>query len=68
MAQSHYEKREQMEEFIDLEPVELNDDELAAVAGGFALSISNSTVTNSQNNSGNVTISNATIGSNSFAG
>ena len=50
-----------MEKLINLEPVELNDDELAAVAGGFSVSATNSTVTNSLNNSGNVSLTNSTI-------
>jgi hypothetical protein len=54
-----------------LEPIELNDAELAAVAGGFSVSQSNSTLSNSFNNSdigdtsvaqSNSTISNSTIG------
>ena len=54
-----------MEKFIDLEPVELNDDELAAVAGGFSVTATNSSVTNSLNNSGNISLTNSSIGSNS---
>ena len=50
-----------MEEFIELEPVELNDDELATVAGGFSVTSTNSTFTNSLNNSGNVALTNSTI-------
>jgi hypothetical protein len=51
-----------MENLIDLEPVELNDDELAAVAGGFSVTATNSTITNSLNNSGNISLTNSTIG------
>jgi hypothetical protein len=43
-----------MEKLIELEPVELNDAELAAVAGGFSVTLTNSNSTNSFNNSGNV--------------
>jgi hypothetical protein len=55
-----------MEKFIELEPVELNDAELAAVAGGFSIggfsvSLSNSSSTNSFDNSGNVSISKSII-------
>jgi hypothetical protein len=57
-----------MEELINLEPVELNDDELAAVAGGFSVSSTNSTTTNSLNNSGNVSLTNSSIGNNSSVG
>ena len=58
-----------MEEFIDLEPVELNDDELAAVVGGFTVMVgTNSNITNSINNSGNITLTNSSIGSNSTVG
>jgi hypothetical protein len=49
-----------MEKF-ELDPVELNDDELAAVAGGFSVTSTNSTFTNSFNASGNITLSNSTI-------
>jgi hypothetical protein len=54
-------------ENIVLEPVELNDDELAAVAGGFTVTSANSTFTNSLNNSGNIALTNSTI-SNSMVG
>ena len=57
-----------MENLIDLEPVELNDDELAAVAGGFSVTATNSTITNSLNNSGNISLTNSMIGSNSTVG
>jgi hypothetical protein len=57
-----------MEELFDLEPVELNDDELAAVAGGFSVTSTNSTFTNSLNNSGNISLTNSSIGSNSSVG
>jgi hypothetical protein len=50
-----------MEKLIELEPVELNDDELAAVAGGFSVTATNSTITNSLNNSGNISLTNSTI-------
>lgn len=37
-----------MEKLIELEPVELNDDELAAVAGGFSVTAgANSAINNS---------------------
>ena len=49
-----------MEKF-ELDPVELNDDELAAVAGGFSVTSTNSSFTNSLNNSGNIALSNSTI-------
>jgi hypothetical protein len=49
-----------MEKF-ELDPVELNDDELAAVAGGFSVTSTNSTVSNSFNGSGNITLSNSTL-------
>ena len=49
-----------MEKF-ELDPVELNDDELAAVAGGFSVTNTNSTVSNSFNNSGNIALSNSTL-------
>jgi hypothetical protein len=49
-----------MEKF-ELDPVELNDDELAAVAGGFSVTSTNSTVSNSFNGSGNITFSNSTL-------
>jgi hypothetical protein len=48
-------------EKIEFDPVELNDDELAAVAGGFSVTNTNSTVTNSFNGSGNVSLSNSSI-------
>jgi hypothetical protein len=48
-------------ESILFEPVELNDDELAAVAGGFSVTATNSSFTNSFNNSGNVTLTNSTV-------
>jgi hypothetical protein len=57
-----------MQKLIELEPVELNDAELAAVAGG--LSVSNSNSTNSFNdvldassntNSNNNSFNNATL-------
>ena len=51
----------------ELDPVELNDDELAAVAGGFTVTATNSTFTNSFNNSGNIALSNSTV-SNSMIG
>ena len=52
----------------NIEPVELNDAELAAVAGGFSVSIgANSTLANAFNNSGNITLTNATV-SNSAIG
>jgi ABC-type uncharacterized transport system permease subunit len=54
-------------EDIALEPVELNDDELAAVAGGFSVTSTNSTFTNSLNGSGNIALTNSTI-SNSTVG
>jgi hypothetical protein len=50
-----------MEKLIELEPVELNDDELAAVAGGFSVTVTNATVTNSLNNSGNISLTNSSI-------
>lgn len=50
-----------MEKFNELEPVELNDDELAAVAGGFSVTLTNSTSTNSFNGSGNLTVTNSTL-------
>ena len=52
---------------FELEPVELNDAELAAVAGGLSVSQTNSNITNSINNSGNVAVTNASI-SNSTVG
>jgi DUF4097 and DUF4098 domain-containing protein YvlB len=45
----------------ELDPVELNDDELAAVAGGFSVTSINSTFANSLNNSGNIALTNSTI-------
>ena len=45
----------------ELDPVELNDDELAAVAGGFSVISTNSNFTNSFNNSGNIALTNSTI-------
>jgi bacteriocin-like protein len=48
-------------ENIILEPVELNDNELAAVAGGFSVTSTNSTFTNSFNNSGNIALTNSSI-------
>jgi hypothetical protein len=57
-----------MEKLFDLEPVELNDDELAAVAGGFSVMTLNSTFTNALNNSGNISLTNSMIGSNSSVG
>ena len=57
-----------MEELFDLEPVELNDDELAAVAGGFSVTSTNSTFTNSLNNSENISLTNSSIGNNSSVG
>ena len=54
-----------MEEFIELEPVELNDDELAAVAGGFSLMAINSTFTNALNNSGNIRLTNSHVNNSS---
>jgi hypothetical protein len=58
-----------MEKFIELEPepVELNDAELAAVAGGFSVTTTNASVTNSLNNSGNVALTNSSV-SNSTIG
>jgi hypothetical protein len=44
-----------------LDLVELNDTELTAVVGGFNVVVSNSTVTNSFNNSGNISITNSSI-------
>jgi hypothetical protein len=41
-------KGKPLRKIIETQPVELNDSELAAVAGG--LSVSNSTITNSLNN------------------
>ena len=55
------ERKNVMEKYSELEPVELNDDELAAVAGGFSVSATNSTITNSLNNSGNITLTNSTL-------
>ena len=47
-------------EHFELDPIELNDDELAAVAGGFSVTTgSNSSMTNSLNGSGNITINNS---------
>ena len=57
-----------MEEAIELELVELNDDELAAVAGGFSVLTLNSTFTNALNNSGNISLTNSSIGNNSSVG
>ena len=48
-------------ENIVLHPVELNDDELAAVAGGFTVTTTNSMVSNSLNNAGNIALSNSTV-------
>jgi len=45
----------------NIEPIELTDDELKAVAGGFSVTSTNSTFTNSFNNSGNISLSNSTI-------
>jgi len=56
-----------MEKLIELEPVELNDDELAAVVGGFSVTSTNSTFTNSFNASGNVTVSNSTFNNSSIS-
>lgn len=50
-----------MDKLIELEPVELNDDELAAVAGGFSVTLTNSSTTNSLNNSGNLTFTNSAV-------
>jgi hypothetical protein len=50
-----------MERIIELEPVELNDAELVAVAGGFSVTTTNASVTNSFNNSGNVALTNSSI-------
>jgi hypothetical protein len=55
-----------MKDFIGLEPVELNDDEIKAVAGGFSIGgfnvlFGNSSSTSSLNNSGNVAITNSII-------
>jgi hypothetical protein len=51
-----------MEKFVELEPVELNDAELAAVAGGaFSVNTTNASVSNSFNGSGNVAVSNSSI-------
>jgi hypothetical protein len=52
-----------MEKF-ELNPVELNDDELAAVAGGFTVTTTNSMVSNSFNNSGNITLTNSMVSGN----
>jgi hypothetical protein len=57
-----------MEKFVELEPVELNDAELAAVAGGFTVTTGNGTVTNSFNNSGNVALTNSTLTNSSITG
>jgi hypothetical protein len=54
-------------EDIVLDPVELNDDELAAVAGGFSVTSTNSTITNSLNNSGNVALTNSTLTNSSIS-
>ena len=53
-----------MEDML-LEPVELNDDELAAVAGGQVTVTLTNSLNNSLNNSFNVSLTNSTI-SNSF--
>jgi hypothetical protein len=45
-----------MEEFVERAPKELNDAELAAVAGGFSVSVTSSSVTVSSNNSSNIVI------------
>jgi hypothetical protein len=55
-----------MTDFIEPEPIELNDDEITAVAGGFSIggfnvALGNSTSTSSFNNSGNVSISDSII-------
>jgi len=42
-----------------IELIELTDDELKAVAGGFSVTNTNSTVANSFNNSGNISVSNS---------
>jgi hypothetical protein len=68
MFTHHYERGEQMKEFIELEPVELNDDELATVAGGFGEMTLNSTFINAFHNSGNISLTNSTIGDNSSVG
>jgi hypothetical protein len=57
-----------MEKLTELEPVELNDDELAAVAGGFSVTTTNSTVTNSFNNSGNISLTNSTLTNSTVSG
>jgi hypothetical protein len=57
-----------MEKLTELEPVELNDDELAAVAGGFSVTTTNSTVTNSFNASGNISLTNSTLTNSTVSG
>ena len=44
-----------------IEPIELTDDELKAVAGGFAVTGTNSSFANSFNNSGNISLTNSSI-------
>jgi hypothetical protein len=51
-----------------IEPIELTDDELKAVAGGsFSVTATNSTVANSFNNVANISLTNSSI-SNSTVG
>jgi hypothetical protein len=54
-------ERNVMEKFVELEPVELNDAELAAVAGGFTVTTGNGAVSNSFNNAGNVALTNSSL-------
>jgi hypothetical protein len=61
-------ERNVMEKFVELEPVELNDAELAAVAGGFTVTTGNGAVSNSFNNSGNVALNNSTLTNSSITG
>jgi hypothetical protein len=56
-----------MEKFVELEPVELNDAELGAVAGGFSVISTNSAFTNAFNNSGNIALTNATVTNSSIS-
>jgi hypothetical protein len=62
----HQTDRSELMEKFGLEPVELNGDELTAVAGGFSIggfnvSQLNSINTNSLNNSGNVFVTDSVI-------
>jgi hypothetical protein len=52
-----------------IEPIELTDDELKAVAGGFSISNTNSVTTNSFNNlNGDVSLTNSSISNSTVNG